>query len=439
MSELFDDLLDAAGESGPASALPVDELEQVIERRFWQYERRDLLVDAVAEGRLPAAGALERLGIAADEAATDRVGFFRDGRHLAVTAPGSEYDAEGAVYLGADGDVAVDGDLASTVADHQGERIVVSGETYEVADAIPVTGGTTLVFDGTVVETPGGENFNLFDCRGDGWHVGGDLTVDQSGSFPWLSVSGTGQFGDANGRLAFRGQCPDDVIGVKRQSHTRWFVTEGAPGDAITLKNVDQHEAPPYDECSDVNFTWTTFPGLMRVVGCHLGNFHDNGFYYKAMPGRVEIYDTFFENMNVAALRHGCDHGALLKRCLVLDDGNDNPARTAGRTCRGVNHSVVAFQDKNGVLGDVTLDRVYYRKGEDPKGGEFLRTMLTNSGEPDSCTVWVRDCQWPDYPEFGSATDTRWVLVVDEGGNGDDPSGASREPYPLGGGPPGGE
>jgi hypothetical protein len=141
--------------------------------------------------------------------------------------------------------------------------------------------------------------------------------------------------------------------------------------------------------------------------GDHLGNFHDNGFYHKTMLGSVEIVDTLFENTNVAALRSGCDHGVVLRRCLIVDDGNYNPARTAGRTCRGVNHSAVAFQDTNGTMGDVLLDRVYYRKGEDPQGGEFLGTMLDHHGDPDMVTVTVRDCRWAGYPDYGSAADSK--------------------------------
>lgn len=435
VDSVLNELAAEARKSGPSVDLSRETLERLLERRFWQYERRDELLESYRSGALPPIGALQRLGVAADERSTDPVGFFRDGRHVAVDSPGSAYDSEPAVHVD-DESVEPGADIAGLLNDHRGERIVVPDGTYAIEETVRVTDGTTLVFDGTTIETEDGRNYNLFECTGDGWHVGGDLTVDQSGSYPWIRVSGTGQFGDANGRLTFRGSCPDEVIGVKRQSHNRWFVTEGEPGDAIVLKNVDQYEAPPYDECADTNFTWTEFPGLMTVVGCHLGNFHDNGFYYKAMQGRVEIYDTFFENMNVAAIRFGCDHGAVLKRCLVLDDGNYNPARTAGRTCRGVNHSVVALQDLNGVTGDVTLEEVYYQKGDDPKGGEFLRTMLDHHGDPDLCTVTVRDCRWPGYPEIGSATDTKWVLVREEGENGADPSAAARRPYPLGGGDP---
>lgn len=437
-SGLLDALADAAASLPAARTLRARDVAPVVERRFWQHAHREELRDAFLADELAPDAALDRLGFAVGES-VDRAGFFHEGSHLAVDEPGGTYDADGAFDLAADGGATPGDDVASLLNGHRGERIVVPGETYEISETVSVTDGMTLVFDGTTVETPDGENYCLFDCDGDGWHVGGDLAVEQAGSFPWLRVSGTGQFGDANGRLRFVGECPDEVIGVKRESHTRWFVTEGEAGDRIVLKNVDQHEAPPYDACSDVNFTWTEFPGTMTVVGCHLGNFHDNGFYYKAMRGRAEFYDTYFENMNVAALRYGCDEGGLLRRCLVVDSENDNPARTAGKTCEGINHSVVAFQDLNGVTGDLALDRVYYQKGPDPRGGEFLRTMLDHHGDPDHCTVTVRDCRWPAYPAFGSAADTEWVTVEDAGGNGADASAARRQPYPLGGGDPEGD
>ena len=435
LDEHLDTLVEAAQQNGPSAALSDDTLSALITRRAWQSHRRYELFAAYDAGRIPAIAVLEHLGIAADEQATDQTGILAEGRHRAVTSADTAYDDADTLYLEELDDLNPGDDIAPLINANQGKCIVVPPETYRADGTITVGDDTTLIFDGSVLDTPNGKHYNLFDCGGSGWHVGGDITVDQSGAFPWIRLAGSGQFGDANGRLSFVGECPDEVIGLKRVKTTKWLTMKGEPGDAITLKNIDQHQAPPYNECSDVGFTWTRYPGVVTVVGCHLGNFHDNGFYYKAMRGSIGIYDTFFDNMNVAALRHGCDHGAELKRCLVLDDGNYNPARTAGRTCRGVNHSVVSFQDKNGVLGDVHLEEVYYQKGDDPQGGEFLRDMLSNSGIPDTCVASVKNCQWPSYPEFGSASDTKWVIVEDQGGNGGDPSAAKQQPYPLGGGP----
>lgn len=414
-------------------------LRRLVGDRFGQNEYREEALEAYNRRDMSRRDFLKIVGLAAGGVALGALapGFFLNDRYFS-TADGTitGKQAANAFNVAEDGGVSPGDDIASVINNNQGQEIVVPGDEYRIESTVNVKNGTTLMFNDTRI-TPASTNFNIFDCGGSDWHVGGSVAIDQSSAYPWVSLSGKGQFGDENGRISFRGQSPDDVIGEKRVSHPMWLVLSGSSSDVVAMKNVDQFEAPLGKECSDASFNWTTFPGTLRCIGCYFGNFHDNGFYHKKMRGRVELYDSFFRDQNVGMIRYGCDNGLLVKRCLTIDHSFYNAARKAGAHCQGVNHSMIAFQDGAGPSGDIMLDQAYYAKGPDPQGGEYLRNGPGDQGTNGTPTLTVKDSRWPGGPDnMGGGASL--VNIQKEGTNGDNPlDHVERQgPYPLGGGGP---
>lgn len=428
-----DEIVEEASETDPGSVFSRTELRDCIGNRLRQHPHRyRLLALAEADGvtnreflrLLGFAGAGTLSGLAG----CSGLSFSEPEGSIPLDVPEDQvYDVVN------DGDATPGGDVAPAINEANSDVILIPPGEYEVSETVQLIGDKTLFFDDVTLHPPDKTNPLLFESTGRGWYVGGNLEINQRNCYPRVHLRGSGQFGDEHGRISFQGTTPIELIDDKHddQHPTGFLRMWGDSDDQIRIMNLDQYEAPPQNECADPNFFWTTYPGTLEIVRCHIGNFNDNGFYVKTMKGRLEIYDSYLINNNVAAVRNGVTGGVRMERCHVRTAGNRNPARTAGRTCAGVNHSMMAFQDTgghgDGETGDVVLDTVCYSKGENPPAGEFLRA---GPGEGGGCTVTIRNCTWPDYPFPGSGGKT--VNAVMDGGNNAGPCDADRGPAPFG-------
>lgn len=415
--EVFEEVADKSERLDHGSVFSRREMLQIIRKKFQLFEEKEKVLDAYNAHELTRRDFLKVLGV------VSAGGLVGAGARMLIRDPDlTSYATAGSV---SELSVSEGSDIAGAINNASGTVVIPNG-SYRVENTINVSGGKHVVFDESTIEVPD-RKFVMFSSSGQGWQVGGDATINQEGSYPRVLLRGSGNFGDEEGRIRFEGEFG--------HGGDMWLQVHGSSSDTITINNVTQIEGPPKNKCFNDMLNWNQEPITLKLHGCALGNFHDNGFYVKMMTGRFEAYDSYFPSNNVAAVRNGVNGGVVMKRCLVVNTANSNNARgeNLAKDCAGINHSMMSFQDGNHPTGDVLLEKVHYAKEPNSNhGGEFLRDMSTNDGAtPAPCTVMIKDCQWHDYPNYGSAESSGPVTVRESGDNGGNPTN-KRGPYPFG-------